>query len=229
MQNIPPENASTEALLARIRSLQLRQNRDRLRVFFLEGVRQFVQAHDAHLPFECILTSPVLLQSPLAQMLSRRLRSARVPHHRLTPEQFRAISQADRASGVAAIARQHWTTFESLKPQQLVIYLVIEHIRCPGNLGSILRTAEATGVHAVIFVGPLSDPFHPHTLRASMGGIFHVPLIRTSPHQLAHFLRQHNIHLVGLSPALRTSGPISRATSPSPLRLAKNDRDSLQR
>jgi TrmH family RNA methyltransferase len=81
--------------------------------------------------------------------------------------------------------------------------LVVEQIRSPGNLGSILRTAQACGVGGVIFVGPYCDPFDPDVVRASMGGMFHLPLVRTTQTELSRWLKSHGVQCVGLSPDAR--------------------------
>src|SRR4051794_3485396 len=106
---------SAEAIsksLARVRRLADFHVRRREQSFWIEGVRNFVQAYDAALSFDIVLHSPVLLKSPLAQMLVRRLGAAGVRRVRVTPEQFRSVSTTERASGIGAIVRQQWTRLE---------------------------------------------------------------------------------------------------------------------
>ncbi|HEY3231723.1 MAG TPA: TrmH family RNA methyltransferase, partial [Roseiflexaceae bacterium] len=142
--------------------------------FWIEGIRNFVQACDAKLTFDIAIHSRVLLKSDLAEMLVRRLAARGVARVRVSPEQFRSISTTSRASGIGAIVRQHWLPLERARPGQGLCWIVIEEIRSPGNLGTILRTAEACGAAGIIFVGPSCDPFDPAVVRASMGGIFHL-------------------------------------------------------
>lgn len=200
----PPPAPLASGLLARIRQLASPWARFQQSAGWIEGVRSFIQAHDARIPFDTIVFSEILLQSPLAEKLARRLCAQGVPRVRLSPEQFRSISLTDRASGIGAIIRQRWTPPTDAPPQGLC-HLVIEHIRSPGNLGTILRTAEAAGVAGIVFVAPsaahhLADPFDPAVIRASMGGIFHLPLIRMTYPQLAHWSQRNRIPLVALSP-----------------------------
>lgn len=107
MNRSEPTAAEIEATLHRIRALSRPQHRQRERCFCLEGVRHFVQAFDADLHFDAIVYSPVLLKCPLAEKIIRRLGARGVRRLRVTPEQFRSVATAERASGVAAIARQH--------------------------------------------------------------------------------------------------------------------------
>jgi len=218
----PSSNSNVPPLQARIRALADRSARDAQSAFFLEGLRSFIQAHDAGFRFQSIVYSPILLKGDLADMLTRRLHLAGIPRHKLTPEQFRALSLTARASGIGAICRQRWSTLAAPLPG--LCHLVIEHIRCPGNLGTILRTAQATGVASVIFVGKRTDPYDPSAVRASMGSLFHLPLIRTTHAELAAWLRRHNITLAALSPSadhLWTGLPLSSRRAPLALAIGE--------
>lgn len=191
---------SVDYHLARLQSLRLnRAHRDRTQFFVVEGIRQFIQACDAGFDIAAMFVSPILLRQSMAQKLVRRMTSTGVPKISLSPEQFRSISTTQHASGIAAIARQRWTPLEELSVPGLG-WLVVDTLRSAGNLGTILRTAEATGMTGVIFVSDAIDPFSPAVVRASMGGIFHIPMTRTTPRELGYWLAAHRIDLIGLSP-----------------------------
>jgi TrmH family RNA methyltransferase len=81
--------------------------------------------------------------------------------------------------------------------------LVIDDIRSPGNLGTILRTAEATGVAGVIFLNARCDPFDPVAVRSSMGGLFHLQLTRATHAEVRRWADAHDVRLVGLTPDAR--------------------------
>jgi TrmH family RNA methyltransferase len=160
-----------------------------------------MQAHDAGFAFETVVYSRVLVPNNAIRILVRRLKNAGVAVAAVSPEQFREISIADRASGIGAIARQRWESIEHSTPRPGLCHLLIESIRSPGNLGTILRTAEACGVAGVIFLGGRGDPFDPATVRASMGGIFHLQLLRAGPTQFHLWAQRHGIRVVGLCPS----------------------------
>ena len=196
----PLSGDSPDQILKRVRSLERRAERDAQQAFWLEGVRNFVQAYDARYSFDAVIYSPVLLKSVVADMLLRRLRAAATRVARVSPEQFRSVSSAGRASGIGAIARQQWSPLSRADAARGLCWLVIEQIRSPGNLGTILRTAEACGVGGIIFVGPAGDPFDPAVVRASMGGIFHLPFTRAAHAQVRHWAHARGVQIVGLSP-----------------------------
>jgi TrmH family RNA methyltransferase len=196
------------------RRLQVsRSLRDSSRRFYIEGLRQFIQACDAGLTFDTIFHSRILLRSAGVRKRIAQLESAGVRRVSVTPEQFRRFSITEHASGVAAIVRQRWTSLERIDPSAGTCWLVIESLRSPGNLGTILRTAEASGAAGVIFLGPSADPFDPRVVRASMGGIFHLKLVRTTLSGLRAWCCQQQVRLVGLSPRaplLWTQLPVDR-------------------
>ena len=203
MHEQPNSAALVQSILSRVRGLAQRHVRDATKQFWVEGVRQFVQACDAHFSFDTVVYSKVLLKSGLAEKLARKLAAAGVPRVVLTPEQFRSVCTAGRASGIGAIAYQRWTPLDQLGPRDGLCRLVIEDIRSPGNLGTILRTAEATGVAGVIFLNPRCDPYDVATVRSSMGGLFHLQLTRANHASLRRWADAHGVKLIGLSPDAR--------------------------
>lgn len=196
LHDTPPVSLLAET----IRALQNRRIRDERGQFWIEGIRNFVRACDARWPFARIAYSRILLKSDLAEKLARRLHSAGVARDSLTPEQFRGVSRVPRPSGIGAIVRQRWCELDGLPCDVGRCFLAIEHVRDAGNLGTILRTAEAAGVTAVIFVGPACDPFDPVAVRASMGGIFGVSLVRASFECLEDWTARRGVSVIGLSP-----------------------------
>jgi TrmH family RNA methyltransferase len=217
MHETPSSAASIPEVLSHVRALTRRTVRDRSNQLWLEGIRQFVQAFDAHLCFDTVIYSRVLLKSDLAEMLVRRLKGRGTRCVAVTPEQFRSVCTTERASGIGAVARQPWTPLRELEASAGSCLLVIEDMRSPGNLGTILRTAEATGVGGVVFMGSSCDPFDPAVVRASMGGIFHLRLVRATPDAYRRWASEHSVCTVGLTPDAprlwtevpRGSGPVA--------------------
>lgn len=203
MDRKQPSTAKVRTALTEIRRLSSRSARDTEGRYWLEGIRHFVQAVDAGRKLDLVIHCPILLKSDLAQMLVRRLGAQDVPRYRVSPEEFRSVCKDARASGIGGIAKQHWSDLSDADPSRGNCWLVIDEIRSPGNLGTILRTAEASGVGGVIFVSSRCDPFASDVLRASMGGVFHLTLVRTGHEQLRQWAKSRGVRLVGLSPEAR--------------------------
>ena len=208
----PGGRGSTQQLLSFVRLVQRhRGTRDAEGVFWIDGIRQFVQAfEEGGFDFDTIVHSPVLLRNGLVEERVRELATRGVRRARVTPEQFRLVCLAGRASGIGAVLRKRWTPLRRASPYRGLCWLAIEMLRSPGNLGTVLRTAEATGAAGVIFLTRACDPFDPAVVRASMGGIFHLQLVRCTPPELRSWADDHGVKLVGLSPRapdLWTSAP----------------------
>ena len=90
------------------------------------------------------------------------------------------ISRRDNPQAVLGVFEQVFTPLASLDPASAPCWVALEAVRDPGNLGTIIRTADAAGCGAVILVGTCCDPFSVEAVRATMGSIFAVPLVRAS-------------------------------------------------
>lgn len=187
-------------LLRRVRNLQRRSEREREGCYWIEGCRSLVQATGSQHEIVALVICPKLLHSSVPEMIARRLKRTGIPRWIVTPEQFRSVSLLPRASGVGAIVRQRWTPLDAVDPRQGLAWLIVETLRNPGNFGTILRTAEAVGIGGVICLGSAGDPYDPGVVRASMGGLFPLTLVRTDHRPFADWSCRHGLHVLGLSP-----------------------------
>jgi TrmH family RNA methyltransferase len=192
---------SVSKTLNEIKRLQSdRRYRDARGAFFVEGVRNFVQASDNHFHLFCIIYSEKLLTAPLARKLVRRYRRAGVPTVRVTPEEFRRISQTQRASGVSAIVQQRWSRLKSAGSDTDLCWVILDQVRSPGNFGTLIRTSEAVGGAGFILLNRSVDPYLSVTVRATMGALFRQKFVRTNYQDLHRWLQRHNGSVVGASP-----------------------------
>lgn len=196
-----PNPTPVSPILARIRRLRLRSVRDRTGLHYVEGFRVVLQALDAQVPIDTLLYSEILARNPAVQKKVRLSRRAGTRVVRVTPEEFRSVSETHRASGIGAILRQHWTPLDRVDPREGLCWVAVRFLRSPGNLGTLLRTAEAVGAGGAIFLGDVADPFDPNVVRASMGGLFNLKLVRASIEGFASWSRLHGCRVLGTSPS----------------------------
>jgi TrmH family RNA methyltransferase len=78
--------------------------------------------------------------------------------------------------------------------------MAVGQIRTPGNLGTLMRSACAAGAAGFFFLGDSADAFHPQAVRASMGAIFGLPLVRTNVTSLHRWTQKHGVQVIGASP-----------------------------
>ena len=159
-----------------LRSLHKRKYRQREGRFLVEGIRIVEEALERGGDLDVLVYAPELLVSPRARALADRV----APEHRwaLSSDLFRTISLRDQPQGVAAVLRIEETPLDAIPMAQDMLVLVAYQLRDPGNLGCIIRSADAAGASAVVMVEPSVDLYDPQTVRATMGSMFVLPIVR---------------------------------------------------
>jgi TrmH family RNA methyltransferase len=155
------------------RALHLRKNRDETGLFLAEGLKIVTEAADlGHAP-ELLLHSAEAADHPLLRRAAAMARET----VEITPAILAKISRRDNPQTVLGVFRQVYTALPDIDPIAARCWVALQAVRDPGNLGTIVRTADAAGCGGVILVGECCDPFSVEAVRASMGSIFAVPII----------------------------------------------------
>ena len=176
---------------------------------------------------ERILIAKGIQDQPKIQEILRLAQERGTPIEPVPKRRLDALSTSGRHQGVIALIQPPETpTLKAIlaRNQGDVTIIILDRLYDPMNLGSILRTAEATGVDAVVIPKKGSVGLTPSVLRASMGGGLHIPLIRTSLFQAAKFLQQEGVKLIGVDPTGPTYYYNERLTGPTALLLGGEDR-----
>src|SRR5579862_7180701 len=189
----PPPNPQLVA------SLLDRSNRERTRLFWAEGCRSFLSAVENRWPIRAVVYCPKLLRSPAAWQDIRRIPASR--RLKATEDEFVTLSRRREPDGIGVVCPQRWERLIDQNAARGDVWVGLDSLRTPGNLGTILRTCAAVGVRGVMLIGGESDPYDPAAIRASMGAVFSVPLVRTSGKALAGWRARREILIVGTSPA----------------------------
>jgi RNA methyltransferase, TrmH family len=165
-------SSAANPLVKRIRLLANRKHRREQGAFVVEGLQPVWRAVTAGWDIEALVVDPDLRPgSPAAAMVDEQeARGVRVA--RLSRELFDRISSRDGSVGLAAIVRSRYTGLSDLAVGPEAVFIALHRIGNPGNLGTIIRTADAVGSPAVILIGDTTDPFAPTSVKASMGSIF---------------------------------------------------------
>jgi len=171
--NDPVISSPQNPAIKLIRSLAEKKHRQETGLFMAEGEKVLERARREGWEPETVVsldTQPHWGQARLLRADARVMAS---------------LSSQKNASPVIAVFRQHWT--RDVMPKGT--WLALEDLRDPGNLGTIIRTADAVGAGGIILAGQSCDPFGPDCVRATMGSIFGVPLIRMSAAELVSVCR----------------------------------------
>lgn len=170
--------SSANPLIKRLRLLAERKHRRREGAFVVEGIQPVWHAVDAKARIETLIVAPRLLTSSAALELVDRQRQRGVPVAELTAELFTTVAAREHPSGLAAIVRQRNASLNELNVAPGSLFVALHRIGNPGNLGTIVRTADAVGATGVLLLGETTDPYHPAAVKASMGALFALPVVQ---------------------------------------------------
>jgi RNA methyltransferase, TrmH family len=118
----------------------------------------------------------------------------------VTPEVFAKIAYRGDSGGILLVIPYLTHQLSNFAPPEPAFITIIEGVEKPGNLGAILRTADAAGVQAVIVTAGVTDIHNPNVIRASLGALFTLPVFESPVEKTIQWLRQHNIQIVAASP-----------------------------
>jgi len=177
----------------RIRHLLLLQQKSQQRrseqLFVVEGRRELDHCLAAGYELDSLFVCPELCPSEVAPAAgAQRFEVPRAVYERMA---YRGSTE-----GVMAIVREHRRELDDLELSPSPLIIVLERVEKPGNLGAVLRSADAAGADAVIVCDPLTDLYNPNLIRASIGAVFTVPIVACSSQECISFLQQHGIQIL---------------------------------
>ena len=166
--------------IVKARKLDQRKHRERQGRFLVEGLQLIHMAERAGWrPLE-VFCCAEMLRTPAATDLLERLRTTGAEMLAVSPSVLESLASRELSQGLLATFPLFSADLASLRLTGCELVLVLDRLQDPGNLGTLVRTADATGAAAVVLIEPAVDPFHPKAVRATMGSLFHVPLVRAA-------------------------------------------------
>jgi TrmH family RNA methyltransferase len=170
-------SSASNPLVKRIRALADRRTRRREGAFVVEGVAPVWQAVDAGAEIEVLVVCDELLERSPARTMVAAQESTGVPVARLSLDLFTRISDRDGPSGLAAILKAPGAGVDALDVAADSFFVAAHEMSNPGNLGTVIRTAEGLGATGLMLIGDGADPLSPQAVKASMGSLFHLPVV----------------------------------------------------
>ena len=206
-----PANPRVKHLVA----LRRRRVRDEAKVTLVEGFEELELALAAGVRPHALFYSPELggaNRPPLLTSVAER--GADIT--RVSKEVFSKVAYRESPDGWLAVVPAVRAELAALRTGPDPLVLICQGVEKPGNLGAILRTADAAGVAAVIATDPVTDWGNPNVIRASKGTVFSVPVAADTSTQVMAWLSEHEIKLVATSPdaeVLLTGADLTPATA----------------
>ena len=202
----------TSAQNPKIRNLLLLQEKSKARreqgLFVVEGRRELEHCIEAGFTVRTLFVCPELsggfsegICFPGASTLflapGKQIPSDAIPQIIEIPESlYRKVAYRESTEGIIAEVERKDIGLEDLKLSENPLVVVLESVEKPGNLGAVLRSADAAKADAVLVCDPLTDLYNPNLIRASLGGVFTVPTVCTSSEEAIAWLRAKGIRIL---------------------------------
>ena len=194
--------AITSAQNPKIKNLLLLQEKSKARkeqgLFVVEGRRELEHCLEAGFTVKTVFVCPAIAGEDIAP-------ASPVFHHPThteatvieIPEQlYRKVAYRESTEGIIAEVEYKTLKLDDLQLPKNPLIMVLEAVEKPGNLGAVLRSADAAGADAVIICDPLTDLYNPNLIRASIGAVFTVPTVAASSRETIGFLKERGIQIL---------------------------------
>jgi TrmH family RNA methyltransferase len=172
-------------LVKAVRGLHLRKDREESGLFLAEGLKIAAEAVELGRTPKILMYGPDARDHPVLRAIAAKTAEAGGEVVEVHRDILEKVSRRDNPQTVVAVFEQAFTPLSALKPEAAACWVALQAVRDPGNLGTIIRTADAAGGGGVILVGECCDPYSVEAVRATMGSIFAVPIYKVG---VAEFL-----------------------------------------
>lgn len=196
--------------------LRRRADRDELGLLIVEGYRELKRALENHRrPVMLFYCREFFLGKNESELINQ-CRNAGAEILSCSRPVFAKIAYRERPEGLLALVPQVKYDLAGLKLPAAPLLIIAEAIEKPGNLGTILRSADAAGADAIIVCDRCTDLNNPNVVRASIGAIFTVPVVETSSEDAIKWLHENKIQILAASPHAKlayTQADLRRGTA----------------
>lgn len=185
--------------------LTQRKERDRSGLFVAEGIRHVGEAVEAHANLEYLCYAPTLLTSDFAHQLIDEQARLGIPCLAIDEDTFTSLADKDNPQGILAVVHKPEISHSGLPSADFRWGAALVAPQDPGNIGSILRTIDAVGASGLILLDDpqqdqySADPYHPGSVRASMGSIFWYPPVRAQFSEFQRWAKSNGMKVYGTS------------------------------
>ncbi|MGU3574297.1 TrmH family RNA methyltransferase [Brucellaceae bacterium C25G] len=163
-----------------LRALAMKKFRDQQGVFMAEGLKLVIDALDLNWKIKVLVFAKSGKGNKLAEQAAARTVASGGLVLEVSEKVMSGITRRDNPQMVVGVFEQQYHALKTLKPSGNDTYIALDRVRDPGNLGTIIRSADAVGAKGIILIGDTTDPYSLETVRATMGSVFALPLYRAS-------------------------------------------------
>jgi TrmH family RNA methyltransferase len=200
-----------------IKSLVLLQEKSKARkqtgTFLIEGLREISLAIKGGYEIETVLFLPELVsESEISKLILNPFQLVEI-----NKEVYQKLAYRDTTEGILAVAKSKSLKLSDLKLSDNPLILVVESLEKPGNIGAVLRTADAANLDAVLIANPKSDLYNPNIVRSSVGCLFTTQIATGTSEEIISFLKEKKINFYSATLQNSTSYHTQNFTTPTAL------------
>lgn len=178
-------------------NLKQKKYRDRTGMYLAEGIRLVEEALYANVPMEALLISGDLQSGKFDNIITRGTGNG-VPMFEVTDPIIEHITDTKTPQGVIAVLKKtEGDAAAFVKNKENPLYLVLDAIQDPGNMGTMIRTADAVGATGILVGKTSVDVYNPKVVRATMGSLFHLPVFEVDLAAFLPRLKEQGVSVVG--------------------------------
>ena len=193
-------------LIKEIKSLYRKKDRVKNKSFIIEGIKIVEEAIDNSYPIKNIIYTDQLFKTNDGEEIFQKIKSLDNIIY-VSQNIFKEISDTENPQGILATAMYEYNNIKEIEKIKKPFLLFLDGVQDPGNMGTIIRTADAFNIDGVIITDGCVDPYNPKVVRATMGSIFRVPLYYIS-NSVADLTELKNQNIKIYSTSLSGSTPI---------------------
>lgn len=180
-----------------IRALTQKKRRDETGTFLAEGLKLIIDAFELGWKIDTLIYAKAVREKPHVVEIATKTVARGGQVLEVSEKVLTAITRRDNPQAVIAAFNQHYSELNTIKPKPGETWVALDRVRDPGNLGTIIRTADAAGASGVILVGETVDPFSMEAVRATMGSVFAIGLARATEKDFLYWQKSSNAQVIG--------------------------------
>jgi RNA methyltransferase, TrmH family len=182
-----------------LRKLQDKKQRHKNGLYYVEGLRILGDALEHAADIDAVFYAPELLRSDFGEQVLKQSREKGIDVYELPAAIFESFAVKEHPQGIAATIKMHDTVLPVVNAETRQIWVGLDAVADPGNLGTILRTQDATAGNGVFMIGNCVDVYDPSVIRGSMGAFFTQPHFASDTAAFERWKKNNNVFVVGTS------------------------------
>jgi TrmH family RNA methyltransferase len=189
--------SSSNSIIKNIKGLQLKKNRDAEGLFVGEGLKLVIDAIDNGWDMKTLIYAQNIADQPHFLNIATKARTNGTDLLEVSEKVLGSITRRDNPQLVVGVFYQKYRNLKSIEPGTNNLWIGLDRVRDPGNLGTIIRTADCAGAKGILLIGDTTDAWSMEAVRATMGSIFNIEIVRCSQIEFINWRENWNGLVIG--------------------------------